>query len=342
MKKMLVALLAAMIACTSLFANGSAESAGSAANGAGKTYTIKIGHEFTTESPRHKGLEKFKEYVEEKSNGQIKVELYPAGVLGKEAEMQESMRMGNLEAFVGGPFDTITPKLNLILMPFFFEDEEALMRVAHSEIGDTIRKDAEKNGLTILAFGNGGSRQITNNVREIHTPADMKGLKIRTPNMESILECMKALGANPVSIPYADTYMALKTGVADGQENPFANIADMKFYEVQKYLTYIDYQFHPEVMTMNLKFYQSLPEDLKKVVSDGAWLFAETENGIRAEMDKQYIKTIEDYGTKIYTPTAEEKAEFQKACTPVYDHFVQKGTFSQSELDEVRRVSQGN
>jgi C4-dicarboxylate-binding protein DctP len=337
MKKAIALLLVAALACTFVFANGTSE----ATAPADKTYTIKIGHEFTTESPRHKGLEKFKSYVEEKSAGKIKVELFPAGVLGKEAEMQESMKMGNLEAFVGGPFDTITPKLNLILMPFFFEDQDALMRVAHSEIGDKIRKDAEKNGLTILAIGNGGNRQITNNVREIKTPSDMKGLKIRTPNMESIIQCMKALGANPVSIPYADTYMALKTGVADGEENPFANIGDMKFYEVQKYLTHIDYQFHPEVFSMNLKFYNSMPADLQKIVSDGAWLFANTVNSIRSEMDKGYIKTIEDYGTKIYKPTSAEKAEFQKACAPVYDYFVKKGVFTQEELDEVKRVSEG-
>jgi C4-dicarboxylate-binding protein DctP len=99
---------------------------------------------------------------------------------------------------------------------------------------------SERTGKRIpedIGVGNGGSRQITNNVREIKTPADMKGLKIRTPNMQSIIECMKALGANPVTIPYADLYMALKTGVVDGQENPLANIGDMKFYEVQKYMT---------------------------------------------------------------------------------------------------------
>jgi tripartite ATP-independent periplasmic transporter solute receptor, DctP family len=336
MKKALV-LLSILIALSSVvFANGSSESATS-----DKVYTIKIGHEFTTESPRHKGLEAFKSYVDANSNGRIKIEFYPAGVLGKEAEMQESMKMGNLEGFVGGPFDTITPKLNLFLMPFFFEDQDALMRVAKSEIGDVIIKDAEKNGLKILAIGNGGNRQITNNVREIKTPADMKGLKIRTPGMVSIIECMKALGANPVSIPYADTYMALKTGVADGQENPFANIGDMKFYEVQKYLTYIDYQFHPEVFTMNLKFFNSLPEDLQKIVQDGAWIFADTVNSIRADMDKGYIKTIEDYGTKIYKPTPAEKQAFMEACAPVYKYFVDNGTFTQEELDAVRRISQG-
>ena len=336
MKKLLVSLMVLLCLSSMVFANG-----GSEKDAVDKVYTIKIGHEFTTVSPRHKGLEAFKAYVDEKANSRIKIEFYPAGVLGKEAEMQESMKMGNLEAFVGGPFDSITPKLNLFLMPFFFENQDALMRVAKSEIGEVIIKDAEKNGLKILAIGNGGNRQITNNVREIKSPADMKGLKIRTPNMVSILECMKALGANPVSIPYADTYMALKTGVADGQENPFANIGDMKFYEVQKYLTYIDYQFHPEVFTMNLKFFNSLPSDLQQIVVDGAWIFADTVNSIRADMDKDHIKTIENYGTKIYRPSAAEKQAFMDACAPVYKYFVDNGTFTQEELGAVKKISQG-
>lgn len=336
-RNILVVCLMAAVIGGSLFASGQGET-----SGAEKVYTIKIGHEFTTESPRHKGLEAFKSYVEEKSAGRLKVELYPAAVLGKEAEMQELMKMGNLEAFVGGPFDAETEKLNLILMPFFFNDQDALMRVAHSDIGEAIRKDGEKNNLKTLAFGNGGSRQITNNVREIKTPADMKGLKIRTPNMQSIIECMKALGANPVTIPYADLYMALKTGVVDGQENPLANIGDMKFYEVQKYMTYIDYQFHPEVLCMNLKFFNNLPADLQQIVQDGAWIFIDTVNEIRTEMDKDYYKMIEDTGVKIYKPTAAEKKQFMKACEPVYSYFIDKGVFTQAELDEVRRVAQGN
>ena len=334
MKKGLLYAFFTLAAFGLCFAEGQADSGN-------ETIKIKLGHAFTTDSPRHQALLEFEKYVESTSNGALQVELYPAGVLGKEAEMQESMKMGNLEAFVGGPFDSETEKLNLILMPFFFENQDALMRVAKSDIGAAIMKDGEKNNLKILALGNGGSRQITNNVREVKSPADMKGLKLRTPGMESIIKSIQALGANTVSIPFADTYMALKTGVADGQENPLSTIGDSKFYEVQKYMTYINYQFHPEVMCMNLKFYNSLPEDLQKIVSDGAWIFVEKENEIRETTDTDYFNTIKNSGVTVYTPTPEEKAVFMAACTPVYDYFVDKGVFSQEELDQVRSISKG-
>lgn len=340
MKNMLIALLIALTVLTGC----SKEEAAPASVGtkvAETVYTIKVGHEFTTESPRHKALEVFKKYLEEQSQGRLKVDLFPAGVLGKEAEMLESVKMGNIEAYVGGPFDPQTEKLNLILMPFFFENQEALMRVAKSDVGTAIRKDAEKNNLKLLCIGDGGSRHITNNVREIKTPADMKGLKIRTPGMESIIKCMQALGANTVSIPYADVYMSLKTGVADGQENPLANIGDMKFFEVQKYMTYIDYQFHPEVMNMNLQFFNALPADLQKIVEDGAWIFAEEQNRLRSAMNDQYYQMIKDSGVQIYTLSSAEKKVFMDACAPVYDYFINKGTFTKEELEAVRTVAQG-
>lgn len=337
MKKIMLITLSLLLCMSFMFANGEKEQ-----TTAEKEYVIKLGHSFTTQSPRHQALLEFKSYVEEKSNSQLKVELYPAGVLGKEAEMVESLKMGNIEAYVGGPFDALTEKLNIILMPFFFNSQEDLMKVAHSDLGMTIMDDANKNNIKILAFGNGGSRNITNNVREVKSPSDLTGIKLRTPPMKSIIECMKSLGANPVSIPYADTYMALKTGVADGQENPLANIVDMKFYEVQKYMTYINYQFHPEVLSMNLNFYNKLPEELQEICVDGGWIFADKLNEIRKNSDTEYYNVIKNSGVQIYTPTEDEVNLFREACNPVYDFFINEGSFTKAELDQMRKITQGN
>lgn len=338
MKKVLVLALVVLMSMTFVFANGSSESA------EGKTYTIKLGHTMSTSHPRHQALLEFEKYVEEKSNGALQVELYPAGVLGTEPEMQESMRLGTLQAFVGGPFDTISKKLNLFLMPFFFENQEDLMRVAKNEEAfNIVASDAEKNGLKILAIGDGGARQITNSKRRIDEPADMKGLKLRTPSIEAIMVCMETLGASTVSIPLADCYMSLKTGVADGQENPIATIYDQKLYEVQKYITYVNYQYHPEVMSMNAKFYNSLPAELQQILSDGAWLFVETENKIALENEKVRVEEMKAAGCDVYVPTAEEKQAFIDACEPVYSHFVNNlKYFTQSELDLVKSIAQAD
>lgn len=258
--------------------------------------------------------------------------------------MQESMRMGTLEAFVGGPFDTISKKLNLFLMPFFFDDQDALMRAAkNEEVFNIIASDAEAGGLKVLAIGDGGARQITNSKRRITKPSDMKGLKLRTPSIEAIMVCMETLGASTVSIPLADCYMSLKTGVADGQENPIATIYDQKLYEVQEYITYVNYQYHPEVLTMNAAFYNSLPAEYQQILSDAAWMFIDLENQISLENEEARLAEMIDYGCDVYTPTAEEKQAFIDACAPVYDHFVNTlHYFSQEELDLVKSLAQGN
>ena len=341
MKKLIAITLVMLLAFTTVFANGSSESQATADSG--KTYTIKLGHTMSTAHPRHVSLLEFEKYVEEKSGGKVQVELFPAGVLGSEPDIQESMRMGTLEAFVGGPFDTISKKLNLFLMPFFFDNQDALMRVAkNAEVFNIISSDAEANALKILAIGDGGARQITNSKRRITKPADMKGLKLRTPSIEAIMVCMETLGASTVSIPLADCYMSLKTGVADGQENPVATIYDQKLFEVQKYITYVNYQYHPEVLTMNAKYYNSLPAEYQQILSDAAWLFIETENKIAIENAESRLEEMKAYGCDVYTPTDAEKQAFVDACTPVYDHFVNTlKYFTQEELDLVKSLAMG-
>lgn len=341
MKKLLVLLVVLLVASSGAFAAGGTETTAAAAPAA-TVYTMKFGHSMPTDSTRHQALLEFQAYVHDKTAGRIKVEIYPAGQLGNESEMIESLKLGNIEGYLGGVFDALTPKLNLYLMPFFFGKQADMLRVAKSPIGAEIAKDAEKYNIKMLAVGDAGSRHFSNNVRPIRTPADMKGLKMRTPPVESIIKSMEAMGANPVSIPYGETYMALKTGVADGQENPFMNIATMKFHEVQKYLTVINYQFHPEPFCVGLGWYNSLPADLQKILGEAAWVYTEKQNALREGTNEQHFNTIKSSGVAIYSPTAQERQLFIDACMPVYDFYIKKGTFTQQELDAVRKVAMGN
>lgn len=332
MKKAVCMVLCMMLVFSAVVAQGQEEAA------ATKTFTLKMGHASTTESTRHKALLVFEEYVEKESEGRLQIEIYPAGTLGNESDMIEAMKLGTQEMFVGGVFASQTPMLEIYLMPFFFPTQADLMKVSRSELGEKIMATAEEYGIKMLAVGDGGSRQITNNKRPIKTPADMVGLKLRTPPIESIIKSMEALGANPVSIPYGDTYMALKTGVADGQENPLANIGDMKFFEVQKYMTMIDYQFHPEPIDVNLDVWNSMPSDLQEILQAGAWIYTDEQNRLRRELNKYYYDMIVDGGVTVYTPTEAEVQQFVDACQPVYDYFVDKGAFTQADLDEMRRI----
>ena len=300
--------------------------------------TMKIGHCMPQDSSRHKACIIFKEYVEKESNGAIEVQLFPASQLGKEAELVESLKMGEIEGYVGGIYDALSPMLNLYLMPFIFPDQGALIAVTESNMGRKIEKSSLMNGVQILATGDAGSRNYTNNVRPIKTPDDMVGLKMRTPPIDAIIMSMEAVGGNPVAIAYAETYMALKTGVADGQENPFMNIVTMKFHEVQKYMTVVHYMFNPEPFCVNPAWFGSLKPEYQKIIQEGAQIYTKEQNAMRANTSDMYLNTIKDAGVEVYYPTREEYALFAKKCGSVYGKYIERGDFTQADLDEVRAI----
>jgi tripartite ATP-independent transporter DctP family solute receptor len=301
------------------------------------TYTMKIGHSHGTDMPRHLSLLFFEQIVEKNSEGAIDVEVYPGGQLGTEAEMTESVKMGTLEATRGGSFDIVAKKLVLYQMPFLFDNVDDFVAIARGPIGDEVAEQGLEEGVAILATGDaGGFRQWTNNVRPLLTPEDIEGLKIRTPPIESLLKIWEALGANPVSIAYAELYMSLKTGVVDGQENPIVNIYDKKFYEVQKYMTYSNYQIHPDPFFVNAAWLDALPDYLYDIVVDAAKESMKYSDTLMKEKEEAVRDTVEAGFDQVDTLTADQKAVFVDMCKPVYDYFIDEGWITQDLLDRAR------
>ncbi len=319
------------------FAGGQQEEAAAAAE---KPIVMKVAHAQPEHTPRHKSYVMFKEIVEEKTDGMITVEIFPQGQLGVEHDVTEQVKLGTIQSTRCGSFEMITPKLLIYTMPFLFETIEGLHSITRGPVGEKIAESAEENGYKVLATGDAGYfRQITNNVKPITSPADMKGLKLRTPPIESIIKTMEALGANPVSIPYAEVYMALKTGVADGQENPFINIEAMKFNEVQKYLTIVKYQWHPDPFVVNLEWYNKLSPEYQKILSDAAWEAMEYNDSLMKEADEVAFGKIKDSFTEIVELTPEQRQVFIDAVQPVYDYYIEKGLFTMDEIEEIRAAA---
>lgn len=337
MKKLTVLIVAGLLMCLaagSLLAGGAKEETSEKPE-----IVIKLAHNSPVESPRHKGTLKFKELAEKNSNGQIKVELYPAAQLGNEGEVFEAVQIGTLQATQGGSFETSCPKLNLYLMPFLFRNYEEAIKVTSSSFADEIVKDAAKNGVIILATGYSGFRQFSNNVRPIEKLEDIKGLRMRVPPIPSIVKIMEALEADPVSIPYTETYMGLKNNLADGQENSVVNTYNMKFYEVLKYMSIANYQFHPEPFHMNLQFYNSLSPELQKVVSEAAkGAIAETNAQLRAIYDHA-LEVMKEAGMKVNYISESELQRFREKTASVCEEYIKEGYFTQAELDKVLSIA---
>jgi len=301
----------------------------------GAEYTMKIGHSQPETSARHQSLLFFKDIVEKASNGRIAVEVYPSGQLGTESEVMESVKLGLIQATEGGKFEDANPKYLIYTLPFLFSNPEEALYVMRSPIGEEINKEAAQNGYYVPACGiAGGFRQWTNNVRPIENPEDIVGLKMRTPPIDSIIRTMKALGASPQSIPYVEVYMALKQGVADGEENPFSNIVQMKFYEVQKYVTVSNYQMHPNPFFISLKWYKSLPDELQKIITEAAKLSMIYCDTIWLASEKDAFKVIQEHCQVNYL-SDEARAQFTQKVQPVWQYYVESGVFSQDLLDKV-------
>lgn len=298
------------------------------------TYSFKFAHAQPDTHPRHKSMIYFKERLEAASKGQIKVELFAGGVLGKEPELMDMVKIGNIQGTRGALFERANKKYLLYTLPFLFADIEQAKRLIRSGFGEKINQGAKANGFYVPATGvAGGFRQFTNNVRPIATPDDMKGLKMRTPPIDSIIRTMTALGANPQQVPYGETYMALKTNVVDGQENPSSNIVEMKFYEVQKYFTEVNYQIHPDPFFVSLAWYEALPTDLKAAFDSAAKaaLARSDEIWLASEKDYQALLTQKLQANRI---TAENHKAFVATVKPVWDHYVSAGYFARAEVDE--------
>jgi len=297
------------------------------------TLVFKFAHAQPDSHPRHKSMLFFKEQLESASKGQIKVELYGAGTLGKEPELMDMVKVGTLQGTRGALFERANKKYLLYTLPFLFADIEQAKRVIRSAFGDTVNQGARANGFYVPATGvAGGFRQFTNNVRPIAAPDDMKGLKMRTPPIDSIIRTMSALGASPQQVPYGETYMALKTKVVDGQENPCSNIAEMKFYEVQKYFTEVNYQIHPDPFYVSLTWFEALPADLKAAFTAAA-------KAAMARSDETWLASEKDYQTLLEQKLAPGKISaathkaFVAKVKPVWDHYVSAGYFTRAEVD---------
>jgi C4-dicarboxylate-binding protein DctP len=298
------------------------------------TYVFKFAHAQPPTHPRQKSMIFFKEQLERASHGRITVELFAGGVLGKEPELMDMVKVGTIQGTRGALFERANKKFLLYTLPFLFADIQQAKNVIRSDFGERVNQGAKANGFYVPATGvAGGFRQFTNNVRPIVTPDDMKGLKMRTPPIDSIIRTMSALGANPQQVPYGETYMALKTNVVDGQENPCSNIVEMKFYEVQKYFTEVNYQIHPDPFFVSLAWFEALPGDLQAAFtaaakaaiawSDEVWL--------ASEKDYQALLTQKLTANRI---TAENYRAFVAKVKPVWDHYVSAGYFTRAEIDE--------
>ncbi|MGB4408555.1 MAG: DctP family TRAP transporter solute-binding subunit [Sphaerochaeta sp.] len=275
-----------------------------------------------TPLPEHAYALVFKSIVESNSNGKIAVELFPGNALGDTKATMEMAMSGGIEMVTTtGTASSIMPELQVIFLPYVFKsDEIAWDFFDNSDLWKQMAADfEEKSNLKMLSVGQNGTRHFTNNVRPIHTPADMKGLKFRVMQSPIYVKMVEAMGASATPLASGEIYTACQTGVVDGQENPIWNIAANKWNEVQKYITLDGHTWSENFVLMNVDFWNSLPENYQHIITIAAFHAQNADRAAEAlasrVLDFESVKN----SMEVYVPTASELEEFKKAAAPTYD-----------------------
>lgn len=299
-------------------------------------FTMMVGHAQPEGNPRYVSMEKFAADVAEKTNGHVTVEVFGNGQLGTEKEMLEQVVAGTVQGMRGGQFD-FSPRLLMFTLPFLTQNRAQITALLNSDLAQKVCSEAEaETGTVIISLCDaGGYRQFSNSKHPITKPDDLKGLKMRTNGMNTIDKTFVAMGATTTTIPYSDLYMGLKTAVADGQENPWVNVEGMKFYEVQKYFTEVNYQFHPDPFYINAAWWNALPVEYQEIIQECADEMGVYNDQLIDENQEAAKQVVIDAGCEVYEPTEDELKAFQDAVQIVYDQCVEEGILTADELKEM-------
>lgn len=292
-------------------------------------FRMKVVFLGNTDDEDYDGSLVLKDFVESRSNGEIQVDIFPGGQLcSKTEECIQALQTGVIEVFMTtlGGFSNFFPEIQVLDLPYMFDSDREVEKVYTGPFVSELREAvAKKTGVRLMTITNtGGWRNIANTKKMVKTPADLKGLKLRTINSEVQIELVKLLGASPTPIAWPELYTSLATGVVDGSKNGITDIVGMKFHEHIKHITLDGHAYMSAMWMMNNEKFNKLPYNYKKIIVDG---FENLRNVTTAFPKRRQIEAYEAFkaaGGTIYVPTKEEKAQFVKAAQPIYTWYEKK------------------
>jgi len=278
---------------------------------------LTLGHGAAPGNPRHEAAVLFAERVKAKTGGRIEVQVAHSAQLGDDAAMITALRSGTLDISANsqGAMANVVPEYAALGLPFLFADVQKAWALLDGPVGEELSKRTAAKGMVVLGQWDNGIRHVTNGKRAVKAPADLKGLKIRTPPDTMTVDIMQALGADTQQIKFAELYVALQQGVVDGQENPLANIASAKLYEVQKYLTLTGHKYEANPFVMSKRSWDKLSPADQKVFTEAAAEATQTQRKLSREADEKLVADLKSRGVQI--DTVDRKA-FVEATKPVY------------------------
>ncbi len=267
----------------------------------------------------HEAAERFAARVAGRSGGQLRVKLYPGGQLGDDRETVEGLKLRSIDMTVMGCalIGWYAPEYGLVEAPFVWRDYEHIDRVWCGEIGEDLRDTMrERAGVEMLHLWYRGPRYLTTTSRKIRTPEDLRGLKLRVPELEVYLKSWQTFGANTTPLPFTDMFMALKLGVVEGQENPLATIYGNNLHEVQKYIMETQHLIGFYVFCVGPYFDERFSPDERQIILEAARDATDWHNREVERAEEEYREKLTEAGVEFVPVDREAFLELAKEKIP--------------------------
>ena len=279
---------------------------------------IKLGHVGEPGSLFDRSSQEFAKRANAKLGAAAKVVVYGSSQLGGDSELMKKLKLGTVDlALPSTVMSSQVAAFGLFEMPYLVKDRDHMARIRDEVVNPTLVPAAAKEGYRIIATWENGFRHITNSKRPIVKPEDLQGIKLRVPQGGWRVKMFQAYGANPSPLAFSEVFVALQTGVMDGQENPFAQIYPARFNEVQKYLSLTGHVYTPAYLTAG-RSWDNVKPDVRKVLEDTAKEMQPVVAKIAADLDNEFLKKLKDAGMQV---NEANKDAFIKASAKIYEEF---------------------
>ncbi len=305
-------------------------------NRADQTKILKLAHELDVNHPAHKAMVYMGQELEKKSNGKLRLKIYPNGQLGQERELLELLQIGSLDITKvgGGVMENFSSDYKIFGLPYLFRDRGHAYTVWDSHIGKQVLESSTSELLKGLAFLDAGSRNFYTKNTPIQSPQDLDGLKIRVQKSGLSIAMVQQLGASPTPIAWGELYTALQQGVVDGAENNLPSFYLSRHYEVCKYLSMDQHTYVPDILVMGTKSWGWLAEQEKNWVSDSAEAAAIYHRSLWVAMEEKALEEVKSTGVQVAYP---DKSSFEQKVAPIYGPFYDDPE-KRSVLEQIKQM----
>jgi tripartite ATP-independent transporter DctP family solute receptor len=280
---------------------------------------LKLGHVAAPGSLVSDTAEDFARRVNQRLGGRARVSVFGSSQLGGDETLMVKLKLGTVDfSFPSTVMSSMIEAFGLFEMPYLIKDREHMLRVEEKIFWPYLAPEAEQRGFKVLSVWENGFRHITNNTRPIVEPADLRGIKLRTPRGVWRVRLFQSFGANPTPMPLEEVFVALQTGVLDGQENPLSQIHTQRFEEVQHYLSLSRHVYSPAYLMTGKETWERMPDDIRKEIAAAA---GETKQYVlrrAAELDDELLETMKQSNIEV---NEVDRASFVKASEAIYKEF---------------------